>query len=932
MFNPDVYNDLEQSYNHYNNDVHYKKASEVLQSMISNYLADNKKESAAEFIQKHIINGENEASHEFLEIYLSEAIKPRIVICCHVWTSGGIERVCSTVINKLNDKFDFIILVGPWDNDTDIYELPNNVKKFQIVGHVNFILPLFHAVNLLNASIFIGNHNFFTDFLPIYSMLKDTGTKTIAWGHTSYFYAKTDSVLYPLQINMNAYFLDANISTWSTTFSANAYSYFANNAALMPLPNTFNDVDWIKEDSSENIILSIARFHDPLKQADQLLRMFRLVLTEIPDATLLLVGRYDPGMIISKSEMQTVDGLLEELCIKDNVLFVGETDSVSNFYKKAKIFAHTSSSEGFSLVLNEAAQFGVPSVVFDFTGVDDIITTGVNGYIVPQRDIHAMADKIISLIKDNVLWEKFTKNAIAMSKRFDQSIICEKWENLFSLLLSTDDQDELNRQLASNFMEKPRDIEAFAKTLSHEYDDLLRRYYSEYSGKVETVLYDKWKPLVSIIIPVYNGANYLREAIDSALRQSYKNCEIIVVNDGSNDNGETERIAMSYGDKIRFISKPNGGVASALNLAIEHMNGEYFSWLSHDDVYTLEKIEKSLTAIKDCPMRIVYTDYDRIDENGNYIVTISAKELFPSADYEFGLFPLINPLVHGCSLLIHRSHFEKHGGFDERLKCTQDYELWFRMFRDQRLVYINEPLVKGRVHANQASAKSDKVIIEGDILWIDMLHSLNEKEILSLGQTEWNFWNIQAMYMKLCLPYGEATKYAENRLDECKKMLQGNLVSLIMIFHNEVDNVLSKIITVQQQRYRNIELILVNNASTEDTTVIKEYIKPDKRITIINIEHNVSAAEARNIGLEAATCEFVAFLNSGDFWDSITFEEQLNCLINDTNTGQRITKPLRHKKSTRLFHRIPVRLFNAIKRHGIAGVWKIFCKRVLKRI
>ena len=76
------------------------------------------------------------------------------------------------------------------------------------------------------------------------------------------------------------------------------------------------------------------------------------------------------------------------------------------------------------------------------------------------------------------------------------------------------------------------------------------------------------KPLISIVIPVYNGSNFLREAIDSALAQTYKNIEIIVVNDGSADDGETERIALSYGDKIRYFKKENGGVSSALNYGI----------------------------------------------------------------------------------------------------------------------------------------------------------------------------------------------------------------------------------------------------------------------------------------------------------------------------------------------------------------------------
>ncbi|QQS18926.1 glycosyltransferase family 2 protein [Candidatus Saccharibacteria bacterium] len=98
-------------------------------------------------------------------------------------------------------------------------------------------------------------------------------------------------------------------------------------------------------------------------------------------------------------------------------------------------------------------------------------------------------------------------------------------------------------------------------------------------------------PKVSIVIPVYNGSNYLREAIDSALAQTYKNVETIVVNDGSTDGGATEKIAKSYGSKIRYYNKENGGVASTLNFGTQKMTGEYFSWLSHDDLYEKERLK-----------------------------------------------------------------------------------------------------------------------------------------------------------------------------------------------------------------------------------------------------------------------------------------------------------------------------------------------------
>ncbi len=74
----------------------------------------------------------------------------------------------------------------------------------------------------------------------------------------------------------------------------------------------------------------------------------------------------------------------------------------------------------------------------------------------------------------------------------------------------------------------------------------------------------KYKPLVSIVIPVYNGSNYMAEAIDSALSQTYENIEVVVVNDGSRDEGRSDAIAKGYGDKIRYFPKENGGSSSAL--------------------------------------------------------------------------------------------------------------------------------------------------------------------------------------------------------------------------------------------------------------------------------------------------------------------------------------------------------------------------------
>lgn len=208
-------------------------------------------------------------------------------------------------------------------------------------------------------------------------------------------------------------------------------------------------------------------------------------------------------------------------------------------------------------------------------------------------------------------------------------------------------------------------------------------------------------PTVSIIIPVYNGADFLREAIDSSLAQTYTDCEVLVINDGSTDGGATEAIALSYGEQIRYFSKKNGGVASALNLGIRKMRGEYFSWLSHDDVYYHHKIATQMDILEKYPTKtVLYSDYDIIDENSALIKTERVPEFEPEA-LRYRL--TVSHPIHGCTLLIPRSCLQQCGFFDERLRTTQDYDYWFRMADYCRFMHVPDRLIQSRHHLNQGT-------------------------------------------------------------------------------------------------------------------------------------------------------------------------------------------------------------------------------------
>lgn len=268
-------------------------------------------------------------------------------------------------------------------------------------------------------------------------------------------------------------------------------------------------------------------------------------------------------------------------------------------------------------------------------------------------------------------------------------------------------------------------------------------------------------PLVSIVIPVYNGQNYLKEAIDSALAQTYAPLEVLVINDGSKD--KTEEIALSYSDRIRYFTKENGGVSTALNMGISHMRGEYFSWLSHDDLYMPDKIKLEIAALLGDPTRIVYSDYAVIDKDGTMIAEMDIAKRYPNADLTLGLFPILRQVLNGCSLLIHKSHFERVGIFDENLRTTQDYGLWFKMFRGERLVHIGNPLVMQREHGSQVTHNYERNLTESDELWLNMIRSVTAEEACSLDGTERGFWDRQAEFL-CCTRYKNAKSYAKGRL------------------------------------------------------------------------------------------------------------------------------------------------------------------------
>ncbi|MEK7195139.1 MAG: glycosyltransferase [Patescibacteria group bacterium] len=208
----------------------------------------------------------------------------------------------------------------------------------------------------------------------------------------------------------------------------------------------------------------------------------------------------------------------------------------------------------------------------------------------------------------------------------------------------------------------------------------------------------KQHPLVSIIIPAYNAANYVKEAIDSALSQIYHNIEIIVVDDGSTD--DTKKILEPYvrGNKIKYIYQGNKGLSGARNTGIKDSLGEYVALLDTDDIFLPEKIEKQVEHLETDPAcDVSYCDlYHFWDERPSELMKLnyryySGHDVLPNL--------LERSFIAPVTVVFRRKVFEKYGYFDEAIRqYAEDFEFWLRLsYHGANICFLPDILAKLRL-------------------------------------------------------------------------------------------------------------------------------------------------------------------------------------------------------------------------------------------
>lgn len=210
---------------------------------------------------------------------------------------------------------------------------------------------------------------------------------------------------------------------------------------------------------------------------------------------------------------------------------------------------------------------------------------------------------------------------------------------------------------------------------------------------------------VSIVLPVYNGEDYVAESINSVIEQTYNNWELIIVNDCSTDN--TLRICQSIAKddpRIRIISnKENQKLPNSLNVGFREATGEYYTWTSDDNIYMPSAIASLVDVLEQNTDAImVYSDYSIIDDEGNIQSVVNLQ------DPQY----IVAGNVCGACFLYTAEIAKEVGEYDDTLFLAEDYDYWMRIYRHGRIVHINDNLYFYRRHSNSLTEKKKAFIQE----------------------------------------------------------------------------------------------------------------------------------------------------------------------------------------------------------------------------
>ncbi|MDN5026920.1 glycosyltransferase family 2 protein [Streptococcus sp. SPS1] len=385
--------------------------------------------------------------------------------------------------------------------------------------------------------------------------------------------------------------------------------------------------------------------------------------------------------------------------------------------------------------------------------------------------------------------------------------------------------------------------------------------------------------LISIVIPIYNAEKYLEQCLNSIKNQTYKNFEVILVNDGSIDNSESICKAFVESDtRFRYYLKANGGVSSARNLGLDNVKGDFITFIDSDDWIAENHLELLINSIKKTNSDIVVSCYKEFDNNiDTYYTIVYTKQEKNLLNFEkmnrddfLTIFPKlmsINVCFNNAVAKLFRKELVNNLRFDTSIKYGEDLDFYFSLYLNVESVsYVDELTYVYRIHGDSTTSNFNQEYAEQELSIFKKMF----KKIQEIGLPTIHYFNKFQKLLKARVNYIKNKVLLNEHLDFLKNIegtvtYPNTLISVVIPIYNVSPYLRLCLESIENQTYPYFEVLLVNDGSRDNSEdICQEFINKDKRFRYFEQE-NLGLSAARNTGILNSKGEFITFIEGDDF-------------------------------------------------------------------
>ena len=403
-------------------------------------------------------------------------------------------------------------------------------------------------------------------------------------------------------------------------------------------------------------------------------------------------------------------------------------------------------------------------------------------------------------------------------------------------------------------------------------------------NKIEMVTEENF--LISIVIPVYNAEKYLEQCLNSIQNQTYKNFEVILVNDGSIDHSES--ICMNFvkvDTRFKYFTKVNGGASSARNFGLDHVLGEFITFIDADDWVDENHLEVLMNNIKENNSDMAVSSIKKFDNVSNFEFRVYSKQEKYLLNYnklnreEF--LVILPKLIHASNSYkiavskLFKKELVTDVRFDESIIYGEDLDFFFKLYNKVNSIsYVDEVTYIYRLHDERSSSKFGQLHMEQELgIYKKMYERIEELGLPTIHyvNTLRNLLDYRKDYLENRVLFNEYLEFLEKI--EKKITYPKDLISIIVPIYNVSPYLRLCLESIEKQTYPHFEVLLINDGSRDNSKdICLEFVERDNRFKYIE-QQNAGLSAARNTGILNAKGEFLTFIDGDDFIESNYLEE-----------------------------------------------------------